>query len=395
VADTLLAPATTPRADNRKTAAPGASDPLARWRHDVTISPVSGVGQRHTMHAYYTASPEHPDGSRVLLYASSTREGHAGDLYVVDRATGRETALVRGLAVEDTHRAACQQWVSGGRRIAYHDVRGGEWLVACTDAEDGTERILARGRQLGWGQPDADLVPLYGPHWAPGPHRDLSLLDVATGDIRTALAADAVRETYPDLVAKEFGDRPISIFFPALSPDLTRVFFKIATPLGGDFRSTTASHRALLICYDLAAGRFLFADERWGHPAWHPDSRTIVDVPNVLIDSDSGARRTLADLPALPGAHPSFSPRGDLCVSDVALERMGGAKGERGVVVQDLNAQEHVLIHRFDDSRGAASWRRCHPHPVFSPNGERLYFAASTTEWTQLFVAEPSALGAH
>jgi hypothetical protein len=375
---------------------PGAApDPLAGWRAGVRIAPVAAVDPRHTIHAYYTATPEHPDGRRVLVYVSTTREAHQGSLVLLDRMTGEEVVLVRNLTTEDSHRAACQQWVSRGRRAVFHDLRGGEWVVAAVDVATREERVLARGRQLGWGVPEADVVPLYGPHWDPTALRDLELLNVATGEVRTALAAEAVRAAYPEQVAAEFGDRPISIFFPVLSPDLTRVFFKLATPLGGDMRSKQASHRAMLVCYDLVQGRFLFIDRRWGHPAWHPGSRTIVDVPNVLIDSDTGQRRPLTGVPVFPGSHPSWSPDGALYVTDVALERMdgmGGAPGEWGIAVVDVRAQRWVLLHRFDDSRGAESWRRCHPHPVFSPDGRRIYFAVSATPWTQLYVAESAAL---
>jgi hypothetical protein len=64
--------------------------------------------------------------------------------------------------------------------VVFHDVRGAaeEWVVASVDIATGQEQVLARGRQLGWGQPDAALVPLYGPHWDPAAHRDLDLLDV-------------------------------------------------------------------------------------------------------------------------------------------------------------------------------------------------------------------------
>jgi hypothetical protein len=365
------------------------ADRLAPWRRGVTVTPVSRLADRHTMHAYYTAVPEAPDGTSVLLYASGTREGYEGSIAVVERASGAERVLVAGVSVEDTHRAACQQWASEGRRVVFHDLRDGVWVVACVDLASGAERVLASDRQLGWGQPDADLVPVYGPHWDPGAHRDLDLLDLTTGEQRTVLAAEAVRAAFPEAIAQEFGDRPISIFFPALSPDLSRVFFKIATPLGGDFRSKEASHRALLVAYDLASERLLFVDRRWGHPAWHPDSRTILDVPNVLIDSDTGARRSIPDLPLLPGAHPSFDASGDLVVADVALERLGGASGERGVVVEDLTSRRHVLVDRFDDAKGAASWRRNHPHPVFSADGQRLYYCVSATPWAQLCVATP------
>jgi len=376
---------------------------FARWQHGVTVSPVAQVDQRHALHAYYTANPEHPHGDSTLLYTSTERDAHAGQILTIDRGTGDERVLVSGLSTEDSHRAACQQWVSGGHRVAFHDVRtqhGREqWTVSTVDVATGEQRVLARDRQLGWGQPGGDLVPVYGPHWDPAAHRDLDLIDVTTGECRTVLTAEAVCDAYPDLIREEFGelgsrqDWPLSIFFPALSPDLTRVFFKMAAPLGGHYRSKEASRRAMLVCYDLAAQRFLFADQKWGHPAWSPDSRTILDVPHVLIDADTGARRTLGDLPRLPGSHPSFSPDGSLYVSDVALHRiedgpLKGGKGEWGIVVVDIASQQLALIDRFDDSEGTSSWRRCHPHPVFSADGDRIYYAVSRTPWTQLHVAQ-------
>ena len=369
---------------------------LEAWKHDVRISRVSRVEARHAIHAYYTATPESPDGRHAIFYASATREAHAGELILVERKSREERTLVSGLSTEDSHRAACQQWAAGGRYVVYHNVRGPqeEWVVCRVDVGTGEQNVLAGDRQLGWGQPDAAVVPVYGPHWDPAAHRDLDLLDVATGQITTVLTADEVRAAYPALIAEEFGDvgdRQISIFFPALSPDLSKVFFKIASPLGGHFRSKEASKRALLVCYSLAERRFLFTDKKWGHPAWHPDSGTILDVPNELIDVETAARRAVPNVPRFPGSHPSFSPDGALYATDVALDRMEGMeamKGEWGIAVVDSESGDWALIDRFDESKGTASWRRCHPHPVFSADGTRLYYTTSDTEWSRLRVAE-------
>jgi hypothetical protein len=216
-------------------------------------------------------------------------------------------------------------------------------------------------------------------------------MDVATGAIRTAATADALTQAYGPWVRREFGGRPVSIFFPVLSPDLKRVFFKVATAGVDDFRSKDASHREGLIGYDLERRRFLFLRERWGHPAWHPDSRTILEVDNQLIDSDDGATAVIPDGPRMRGAHPSVSPDGTLFVTDGLLEAMGGRPGEWGIVVGDLRGRHHVVLHRFDNARGARSWRRSHPHPAFSADGRRIYFNVSNGDWTQLHVAEASA----
>jgi Tol biopolymer transport system component len=367
-----------------------ARDPLAPWRTGVTVRPVSAAGDRHTIHSYFGVCPESPDGSRVLLYASTTPEGHEGELVILERATGKERVIARGVAVEDAHRVACQQWISGGKRVAFHDVREGRWLVAIVDLDTGKERVLVRDRQLGWGQPHGNVLPVYGRHWNPGDHRDLELVDVETGAVRTAATASAVKETYRESVSRQFGDREISVFFPILSPDQKRVFFKLATPAGGDFRSPKASVRWGLVCYDLDRSRFLFLRGKWGHPAWHPDSRTIIEPGGVLIDSDDGSVRRIPGLPDFRGSHPSISPDGRLFVTDTMLEGLGGTKGQWGIAVVPMQGGDYAIVHRFDQSQGARSWRRSHPHPSFSPDGRRIYFNVSSTEWTRLFVAEAS-----
>ena len=59
-----------------------------------------------------------------------------------------------------------------------------------------------------------------------------------------------------------------------------------------------------------------------------------------------------------------------------------------GVVVGDLNGERYKILHRFDNSNGAKSWRVSHPHPYFSADGKRLYFNVSAGKWTELYVAE-------
>jgi Tol biopolymer transport system component len=365
-----------------------ADDPLAPWRTGVSVRPVQQVADRHTIHSYFNTCPESPDGRKVLFYASTTPNGHEGELRILERATGQERGIARNVTVEDAHRVACQQWLSNGKRVAFHDVRNDQWLVAVIDMETGQERVVARDRQLGWGQPTGNVVPVYGCHWSAEGHCDLDLVNVETGQTRTVVTAASVRQAYPESLARQFGDRKVSIFFPILSPDENRVFFKLATPGGGDFRSKSASIRWGLVCRDLVGSRFLFIHAKWGHPAWHPDSRTILQTGNIVIDSDSGSVHRIPGLPRFPGSHPSVSPDGRLFVTDTTLEDFGGSKGEWGIVVGRMDGGEFAIIHRFDQSRGARSWRRSHPHPVFSADGRRIYFNTNSTQWTQLHVAE-------
>jgi hypothetical protein len=372
------------------------ASPVDPWRK-ARVRSVLPEAEAHSIHSYYVASPESPDGRGVLFYASTTKEAYEGDVRVLDRATGAIRTLASKVVVEDAHRAACQQWISQGKRVVYHDFREGEWVVVCVDLDPLRTRVLAKGRQVGFGAPGGDVVPIYGPHGEPGSQRDLELLNVETGEIRTVLTAAAVREKYPEWTAKNFGERAISIFFPVLAPDAARVFFKIASPRESaldrhspEFFRRTPSDRKGLICYDLKGGRLTFPQpHEWGHPAWHSDGRRILEINHVLIDADSGATRVIPNLPRLSGGpHPSVHPQGALFATDYTPPLDEPRKGFWSVMVGDLRGGDQTVVQTFDLRGGAASWRRNHPHPVFSPDGRRLYFKSAEGPWSRLLVAE-------
>ena len=330
------------------------SGSLTAWKTGVKIAPVSST-ERHSIHAYFNTSPESPDGRWLLYYASTTPDGHRGRIILHERATGKEETLADNLSVEDAHRAACQQWLSGGQRIAFHTVSdSGECAVHVVDLATRDAKIVATGRLLGFGQPLSDLVPLYGPHWNPGEHRGLELLNVATGQIEvTKLTPEAIRAAYPDWIAGQYGEQPISLFFPLLSPDASRVLFKLAAPAGGDFRTSEASKRVGLFGYDLKHSRFLFQQASWGHPAWHPNSRDVLNTNGRVTNSDTGQITLVPGRNRFPGSHPSYSPDGKLFTTDVQLgdEPFDGPAGSWGVVVGEIATGEFVKLHQFDNSQ--------------------------------------------
>lgn len=371
-----------------------ADDPVAPWRNNVRIAPVSAVPGRHTIHSYYVCNPESPDGRSVLYFASTHPAGYVGQICVLDRESGKETVLAENVHTEDAHRAACQQWLSNGRSVAYHEVVDGRWRVMVVDVATGTKTVVAEDRQLGFGRGNGDLLPLYGCHWNPGAHRDLELWDATTGQLHTAVRIAEVEKQYGDWLKKQFNDKPTSIFFPVISPDQTRVFFKMAAGNGGnEYMSKNASQRQGLVCYSLEQKRLTWMREKWGHPAWHPDSRRIAEMGNFIFDAEGAPLVRIPDLPNLRGSHPSVSPDGRLLVTDGLSQDAGGPPKEWGVMVADFRGGtgRFALLHSFDNSRGARSWRRSDPHPAFSADGRRIYYNVSDGEHTRLFVAERGA----
>jgi hypothetical protein len=368
-----------------------ADDPVAAWSKDVVIKPVSAVEGRHSIHSYYVANPESPDGRHVLFFTSTHPASYVGEVRILERATGKETVLAENVATEDAHRVACQQWLSGGKRVAYHEVIDKKWRVVVVDVETLAKTIVAEDHQVGFGRPEGDLLPMYGCHWNPGPHCDLEVWDAATGKTTTLAKIAEVESKYGEWLAKEFAGKPCSIFFPVISPDLKRVFFKIAAGNGGDnYMAKNASQRQGIVCYDFEKAACIWQRGQWGHPGWTPDSQHIFEVGNITLDISSPTLKytKLKDIPNLRGSHPSVSPDGKLMVTDGMTEPVGGKPNEWGILVADMNGGKWVLLHSFEQNRGARSWRRNDPHPAFSADGKRIYYNTSDGQFTRLMVAE-------
>jgi len=368
-----------------------ADDPVAAWTRDVSIKPVSAVEGRHSIHSYYVANPESPDGKRVLFFTSADPAGYVGEVRMIERATGKETVLAENVHTEDAHRVACQQWLSGGKRVAYHEVIDKKWRVVVVDVATLEKKVVAEDHQVGFGRPEGDLLPMYGCHWNPGPFRDLEVWDAKTGQTTTRAKISEVEAKYGEWLAKEFAGKPCSIFFPVISPDLKRVFFKIAAGNGGDdYMAKSASHRQGIVCYDFEQAACIWQRGQWGHPGWTPDSKHIFEVGNITMDTDKPVYTytKLKDIPNLRGSHPSVSPDGKLMVTDGLTEPVGGKPNEWGIMVADMNGGKWVLLHSFEQNRGARSWRRNDPHPAFSADGKRIYYNTSDGQFTRLMVAE-------
>lgn len=361
---------------------------LEPWK-SARKSSVAPDQNRHSIHAYFNTCPESPDGKHVLYFTSDSPHGETGDLRIVERTSRKETILARQVTTEDAHRAACQQWAGGGRFVVYHNLIEGHWSVRAIDISTGMERVLATDRQVGFGSAMGKWVPVYGCHWNPGPHRNLELIDVFTGEIVTAVTAAETVEEYGDWIEMKLGSRDLTLFFPIMSPDESKVFFKPCVPGGGNtFRGMNVSHRDGKVIYDLANRKFVRLVETWGHPSWSPDSTGIFEKSNVLMDLSTGRNRSRY-APSCFSDHPTLSPNGTVFVTDADVtKRPFGQPGHWAIGIGSTQRDEFVVIDQFDNSQGARSWRHNHPHPAFNADGKRVYYNVNDGPWTRLMVAE-------
>lgn len=352
-------------------------------------SSVAPDQNRHSIHAYFNTCPESPDGKHVLYFTSDSPQGESGDLRMVERTSRKETILARHVTAEDAHRAACQQWAGGGRFVVYHNLVEGHWSVRAIDISTGVERVLAMDRQVGFGSAMGKWVPVYGCHWNPGPHRNLELIDVFTGEIVTAVTAAQTVAEYGDWIEKKLGSRDLTLFFPIMSPDESKVFFKPCIPGGGNtFRGMNVSHRDGKVIYDLANRKFVRLVETWGHPSWSPDSTGIFEKSNVLMDLSTGKNRSRY-APSCFSDHPTLSPDGKVFVTDADVTRRPfGQPGHWAIGIGSTQRDEFVVVDQFNNTQGAKSWRHNHPHPAFNSDGKRVYYNVNDGPWTRLMVAE-------
>ena len=364
--------------------------PYANWTSGVKKHDVVSLENRHVIHSYYSLDTESPDGRFVLYYTSGTKDGEDGDLRILERSTGKETIIARDIHTEDAHRAACQQWANGGKTVVYHDCRKGKWVVVAIDLATLKEKVLAEDRQLGFGSSQSIYAPIYGCHWNPGAHRDLEFVNVETGEIHTVLKADSISEKYGEWTHKRFGDALLSVAFPWISPDGKRVFCKVNNPGWGDsYRGMHVSDRDGKVIYDLEKMEFIGLSMEWGHPSWDPDSKGILEKGNFVRDVETGKTVMFG---RSPSDHPTMAPDGKVFASDGKESKketdwvvvVGNAKA----VKASTDPAEFTIIDKFDNAKGATSWRHNHPHPVFSADGRRLYYNVNDGPWTRLVVAE-------
>ncbi|WAC20326.1 hypothetical protein OVA24_02895 [Luteolibacter sp. SL250] len=361
---------------------------LEAWRHAEKRAVAPGRS-RHSIHSYFNVCPESPDGKHVLYFTSTTPEGEKGDLRILERATGKETVIADGITCEDAHRAACQQWSGGGKHVLYHTLTDGRWSVRAVDISTKQERVLAMDRQLGYGSATGKYAPVYGCHWNPGAHRNLEMIDVATGEVTTPVTAEQTVEAYGEWIDKKLGSRDLTIFFPVVSPDESKVFFKPCIPGGGDsYKGMSVSKRDGKAIFDLVNGKFIRLVDSWGHPSWSPDSAGILEKGQVLMDVATGKNGPRFS-PSCFSDHPTLAPDASVFVTDADVtKRPFGKPGHWAIGVGSTTADEFVVVDLFDNSKGAKSWRRSHPHPAFSADGKRIYYNVSDGPWTRLMVAE-------
>lgn len=331
-----------------------------------------------SIHAYYDCCPENPAGNRLACFRFDGPVPGRGRVEIRDRD---------GLLLEHAGQGA---WGIGhvGAFPTWADDDAVLWVDGPDDGDADPRtylRELSRGHQRALPGRIRQFHPGSGRgllqecvHDAANPlglTRSIAVIDRA-GDILGRLHLDDCHASLRDPAAAPPREQ-LSLMNAKWSPDGSRFMAVYSTePFRRRSCVKPAAHYKVLVVAAADGGDVRFLGHCGHHPSWTPDGSGIIAYQRrdggqdlVRFDLASGEATTL--LPGVPGVHPTLAPDGRSVVTDVFDREHGRARILRcslpGGGMEVLADFAHVDFAHSDGH---------HPHPVFSRDGQRIYFNA-------------------
>ncbi len=347
------------------------------------------VAPAPSLHTYFDVTPESPDGRHVVWFAFDGKPLTQGTVTIGPRE-GDAPAVNVSHCAGSAHGGAQQGWLDeehiyftadGELQIA--DLHG-RIVQRCSGAADtlhqGTRRALAPSvnwRKAGGRPPKEEAC-----------YR----VDIDSGVVTELLDRDGawllVRE---QMDVTDVPLESMSFKHSKWSPDGSQ-WFVVFTNESARQGQPGMPNIKVLLAADQYGGNPHLVGSFGHHPQWLPDGSGIYAFAGkasgrlLRWDAAGGKPTVLADLPC--EGHPSVHPSGAWVVTDshqqgemdaIYLQRLKDGKGE---TLHEF-ASPHV-----DWQKGHPPGRVCHAHPVWSPDGRRLYINTVVGEMPLLQVME-------
>lgn len=347
------------------------------------------------IHTYFDVIPESPDGRHVTWFAFDGPPLHQGRVMIGDRDGGASVSVRH--CDGSPHSGAHQGWLdndhiffSSGGRLFIADLRGRivqEFAGAIDTVHQASRRGLFSTHNLRDGSAESS------------PPEACWSMDLDHGTLTELLnfsTAYALLREFQDLA----GVAPETLTFKHTkwAPD-GRDWFVVFTN-----ESALRAHPGMPRVKVLVAARDDGRDARivgsFGHhPNWMPDGTGIYAFAagreNRLLcwPRAGGDPETLAVLPC--EGHPCVHPD----QKRIATDAVHWPRADRAaIVLQDLAPGANETLFEMPFPR--VEWQTlhpprciCHPHPVWSANGRRLYFNATEGETPRFCVMDFGAAG--
>lgn len=344
-----------------------------------------------SLHTYFDVVPESPDGERVVYFQFDGKPLTDGRVMICPRDGGSAVEITRCLGIP--HSGAKQGWLDNDHVYFTSDSE----IYIATAAGKVLQRFPGAINTF---CPTTQRGICSSKNWlgANRPPKESAVyrIDIRDESLHELIDLDQAWEVVAarmDLtgVSREFLYFKNSKWAPG-----GKRWFTVFTNEKTDTNENTAPDQPrvkVLIVADDDGGNVRFVGEFGHHPKWSPDGSFIYAYAggNGLItawDPNTGESRELCRMPG--EGHPSLHPNGRWMVTDVYTD------DEVIVYWQDIESGETEEIHRAPHPRIAWQTQHpvrqvCHAHPVWSHDGQRIYFNVAVGDFPELRVMHFSA----
>lgn len=337
------------------------------------------------IHTYFDVCPESPDGKRVVYFQFDGKPLTDGKVMVMSREDGSVNEIIHCAGIP--HSGAKQGWLDN------------EDIYFSSDSEIFIASAAGEIKQRFPGSINT---------FCPETRRGLASSVNWRGEGKPPKEAAIYRIDIHDESMHELLDREQAIDLCAANMDMSGVnqdflFFKNSkwAPGGKRWFSVFTNEKMLKENPDLIRVKVLIAADDQGnnarligefghHPKWSPDGSFVYAFGSgggqiCAWDGETGERR---DFCRMPGeGHPSLDPSGRWMVSDSYDDE------NRLVAIHCHDIQSGETVELYRGPHPHVDWQTqhppnqiCHAHPVWSSDGNRIYFNAVTDDMPELRV---------
>lgn len=349
------------------------------------------ISNRPSVHTYFDVIPESPDGQRVTWFAFDGKPLVSGEVMITNRSNGEEVTIARCAGAP--HCGASQGWLdaehvyfSSNGEVNVADVNGTivQRLPGSIDTiNQPTRRGLTYSLHI---RKAGGTPPKEGRCWR---------VDVDKGELVELLDVKRAH----DFLSKHVdltGLPPERMMFQHAkwAPD-GRKWFVVFKTEGKKNEFPELPWVKVMLAADDNGDNLRLIGDFGHHPNWLPDSSGIYGFGSgkqrklLRWDAEGGPPTVMATTSRGEG-HPCVSPDGRWLAHDgISYENPDGT----GVLLHDLSTGESEELFktpmpRLEWQKQHPPARPCHCHPVWSPDGKRLYFNGVENELPKLFWME-------
>jgi hypothetical protein len=366
---------------------------LGAYEEGYTVRQVS-AGTAPSMHAYMDICPESPDATRITYFEFEDKVPGWGRVVVANR-DGSEPHYVSERVRGGDHDGTRQQWLDNDHLL--YGIEDEEWSIIVNVKDNSTRKVagsIGMVSEINGKGLTHNNYPASKYKRAARKHSEVMLMDLAKGEVEVLLNKEEMipmhprREIIEDPKWKDMG----TFKHPKWSPNGEKFFWVYMLEVKGTNKKLVKS--ALLA--DKDGNGIRYVSEVGQHAMWQSndtllsyirrDDFDLVNNPtaqDVMIHPINGE----PDYPLINnalGIHGSLNPDGDLFVTDIFD---WPEKGAHAVLLYDVASGDFRELVRMraenDDPKNTM-----HPHPVWTRDGQRVYFNGSDTGKRRFYVID-------